>query len=121
MIYTSDAPFQRLEHYKLHEYAKKWNGLPSNNNTPKDPNSSSSVANKPVVAGQQLPQLHDKDQTVSMTLSTNLDSMFKRKRGRPPKNRVVEVKSISKKFNSTFTTFLCYLCKGEEEECVLCF
>ena len=104
MIYTSDAPFQRLEHYKLHEYAKKWNGLPSNNNTPKDPNSSSS-ANKPVVAGQQLPSLHGKDQTVSMTLSTNLDSMFKRKRGRPPKNRVVEVKSISnfhfQKQNST--------------------
>ena len=30
-------------------------------------------------------------ETISMTLSTSLDAMFKRKRGRPPKNRVVEV------------------------------
>ena len=29
--------------------------------------------------------------TMTMTLSTSLDAMFKRKRGRPPKNRVVEV------------------------------
>ena len=35
-------------------------------------------------------QGRDKE-TISMTLSTSLDAMFKRKRGRPPKNRVVEV------------------------------
>ena len=34
-------------------------------------------------------------ETISMTLSTSLDAMFKRKRGRPPKNRVVEVSKIS--------------------------
>ena len=34
-------------------------------------------------------------ETISMTLSTSLDAMFKRKRGRPPKNRVVEVKYLS--------------------------
>ena len=34
-------------------------------------------------------------ETISMTLSTSLDAMFKRKRGRPPKNRVVEVTYFS--------------------------
>ena len=34
-------------------------------------------------------------ETISMTLSTSLDAMFKRKRGRPPKNRVVEVCKFS--------------------------
>ena len=34
-------------------------------------------------------------ETISMTLSTSLDAMFKRKRGRPPKNRVVEVSKFS--------------------------
>ena len=34
-------------------------------------------------------------ETISMTLSTSLDAMFKRKRGRPPKNRVVEVSKLS--------------------------
>ena len=28
---------------------------------------------------------------ISMTMTTNIDAMFKRKRGRPPKNRVIEV------------------------------
>ena len=29
-----------------------------------------------------------------MTLTTSIDAMFKRKRGRPPKNRVIEVRKI---------------------------
>ena len=33
-----------------------------------------------------------------MTLTTSIDAMFKRKRGRPPKNRVIEVR---KKFEFT--------------------
>ena len=37
-------------------------------------------------------------ETISMTLSTSLDAMFKRKRGRPPKNRVVEVMDLLKTF-----------------------
>lgn len=28
---------------------------------------------------------------ISMTMTTSIDAMFKRKRGRPPKNRVIEV------------------------------
>ena len=92
-IYASDAPFQRLEHYKLHEYTKKWNQLPSNNNlkSPADILSAaagSGAASKMSPSG--LSSVTGKE-TVNMTLSTNLDSMFKRKRGRPPKNRVVEV------------------------------
>ena len=57
---ASDSPFKRLDHYKLHEYTKKWN-----------------IANK---------------EPVTMTQATSIDTIFKRKRGRPPKNRVVEVR-----------------------------
>ena len=61
VICNTDSPFKRLDHYKLHEYTRKWN--------------ISSASKEPV----------------SMTLTTSIDAMFKRKRGRPPKNRVVEV------------------------------
>lgn len=63
VILGSDAPFKRLDHYKLHEYTRKWN-----------------ISNK---------------EPVSMTMTTSIDTMFKRKRGRPPKNRVVEVSNLS--------------------------
>ena len=63
VIFSNDAPFKRLDHYKLHEYTRKWNFSSSN----KEP--------------------------VTMTLSTSIDAMFKRKRGRPPKNRVIEVRT----------------------------
>lgn len=32
-----------------------------------------------------------------MTMTTNIDAMFKRKRGRPPKNRVIEVMFLLRK------------------------
>ena len=63
VIFSSDPPFKRLDHYKLHEYTRKWNF---------------SSANK---------------EPVTMTLTTSIDAMFKRKRGRPPKNRVIEVRN----------------------------
>jgi len=62
VILTTDVPFRRLDHYKIHEYTKKWNM-----NARRDP------------------------EPVMMTMTTNIDTMFKRKRGRPPKNRVIEV------------------------------
>ena len=65
MIFNTDPPFKRLDHYKLHEYTRKWNF---------------SSANK---------------EPVTMTLTTSIDAMFKRKRGRPPKNRVIEVRIFS--------------------------
>lgn len=34
---------------------------------------------------------------ISMTMTTNIDAMFKRKRGRPPKNRVIEVMFLLRK------------------------
>ena len=61
VIFNTAPPFKRLDHYKLHEYTRKWNF---------------SSANK---------------EPVTMTLTTSIDAMFKRKRGRPPKNRVIEV------------------------------
>ena len=62
VILTTDVPFRRLDHYKIHEYTKKWNM-----NARREP------------------------EPVMMTMTTNIDTMFKRKRGRPPKNRVIEV------------------------------
>ena len=47
-----------------------------------------STSNAICTASNSLP---GNKETISMTLSTSLDAMFKRKRGRPPKNRVVEV------------------------------
>ena len=57
----TDVPFRRLDHYKIHEYTKKWN-----------------MTQKGM-------------EPISMTMTTSIDAMFKRKRGRPPKNRVIEV------------------------------
>ena len=51
-------------------------GFPTNSNTTNAITAANSMQGK---------------ETISMTLSTSLDAMFKRKRGRPPKNRVVEV------------------------------
>lgn len=59
VILTTDKPFRRLEHYKMHEYSRKLSMT-------KDP----------------LTVTH---------LSSSIEGMFCRKRGRPPKNRVVEV------------------------------
>ena len=68
VILSSEPPFKRLDHFKLHEYTRKWN--------------MSSTA-----AGA-------KAEPVSMTQTNSIDAMFKRKRGRPPKNRVIEVSPI---------------------------
>ena len=62
---STDVPFRRLDHYKIHEYTKKWNM-------------------------NQQPLRRDPE-PVMMTMTNNIDTMFKRKRGRPPKNRVIEV------------------------------
>ena len=61
IILSTDVPFRRLDHYKIHEYTKKWN-----------------MTQKGM-------------EPISMTMTTSIDAMFKRKRGRPPKNRVIEV------------------------------
>ena len=61
VILSTDVPFRRLDHYKIHEYTKKWN-----------------MTQKGM-------------EPISMTMTTSIDAMFKRKRGRPPKNRVIEV------------------------------
>ncbi|XP_059479543.1 zinc finger protein castor homolog 1-like isoform X3 [Neocloeon triangulifer] len=58
IIMTTDKPFRRLDHYKMHEYSRK------------------------LSLGKDAMQ---------MSLATSIDGMFRRKRGRPPKNRVIEV------------------------------
>ncbi|KAL1501481.1 hypothetical protein ABEB36_006795 [Hypothenemus hampei] len=59
VILSSDKPFRRLEHYKMHQYSQKL-----------------SLTKDPLTATH---------------LATSIDGMFCRKRGRPPKNRVIEV------------------------------
>ncbi|KAH1011544.1 hypothetical protein HUJ04_000893 [Dendroctonus ponderosae] len=59
VVLSSDKPFRRLEHYKMHQYSQKL-----------------SLTKDPLTATH---------------LTTSIDGMFCRKRGRPPKNRVIEV------------------------------
>ncbi|XP_076256377.1 zinc finger protein castor homolog 1-like isoform X3 [Rhynchophorus ferrugineus] len=59
VILSSDKPFRRMEHYKMHQYSQKL-----------------SLTKDPLTATH---------------LATSIDGMFCRKRGRPPKNRVIEV------------------------------
>ena len=76
VIFSNDTPFKRLDHYKLHEYTRKWNFSSANN------------------------------EPVTMTLTNSIDAMFKRKRGRPPKNRVIEVRTDFKGIFHTIALFL---------------
>ncbi|XP_036148361.1 uncharacterized protein LOC105829072 isoform X3 [Monomorium pharaonis] len=64
VILSTDKPFRRLQHYKIHEYSRQLNlSCPS----------------------------HALSSDVTLTHLTNIDAMFRRKRGRPPKNRVIEI------------------------------
>ena len=54
-----------------------------------------------------------------MTLSTSIDAMFKRKRGRPPKNRVIEVRTY--KFLKELLFSLCaYFSPKQSISILLC-
>ncbi|KAJ8686613.1 hypothetical protein QAD02_022407 [Eretmocerus hayati] len=64
VILATDKPFRRLQHYKIHEYSRQLN-----------------------LSGTSHPLSSD----VTLTHLTNIDAMFRRKRGRPPKNRVIEI------------------------------
>jgi hypothetical protein len=76
VILSTDVPFRRLDHYKIHEYTKKWN----------------------------MGQRRDPE-PVMMTMTNNIDTMFKRKRGRPPKNRVIEVSGVFVGFKNHISQF----------------
>ncbi|XP_029680634.1 uncharacterized protein LOC115246139 isoform X1 [Formica exsecta] len=64
VILSTDKPFRRLQHYKIHEYSRQLNLSCSS---------------------------HALSSDVTLTHLTNIDAMFRRKRGRPPKNRVIEI------------------------------
>ena len=55
----------------------------------------SNITTANAIGSNAINSLSGNKETISMTLSTSLDAMFKRKRGRPPKNRVVEVCEFS--------------------------
>ncbi len=93
MILSTDATFKRLDHYKLHEYARKWNmagggaaGACALGLVPPVPPGAAGA--KMLLGGSPAPH----PEPVTTTQTTSIDAMFKRKRGRPPKNRVVEVR-----------------------------
>lgn len=64
IILATDKPFRRLQHYKIHEYSRQLD---------------LTTASQPLSSD------------VTLTHLTNIDAMFRRKRGRPPKNRVIEI------------------------------
>ena len=66
IVLASDKPFRRLDHYKMHEYSSRSHCQQGSLSSPKEIHSASASA-------------------------FSLDSMFRRKRGRPPKNRIIEV------------------------------
>lgn len=61
-LVSGDKPFRRLEHFRIHDFARR---LPTG-----------------VAPGGM---------GVGVASVTSVDAMFKRKRGRPPKNRIIEV------------------------------
>ena len=68
VLATGDKPFRRLEHFKMHDYTRRLTmaGTPGGGGL------------APMGAG--------------IASVTSVDAMFKRKRGRPPKNRIIEVR-----------------------------
>jgi hypothetical protein len=46
------------------------------------------------IAGMKNSPFSQARESVNMTCTTSIDAMFKRKRGRPPKNRVIEVGAL---------------------------
>nr|XP_027235527.1 zinc finger protein castor homolog 1-like [Penaeus vannamei] len=66
VLSSGDKPFRRLEHFRMHDYARRL-----------------ALATSPGAAGAGGP--------MGVAAVTSVDAMFKRKRGRPPKNRIIEV------------------------------
>ena len=67
VLASGDKPFRRLEHFKMHDYTRRL-----------------SMAGTP--GGGLAPM------GAGIASVTSVDAMFKRKRGRPPKNRIIEVR-----------------------------
>ncbi|KZS09994.1 Transcription factor castor-like protein [Daphnia magna] len=94
IILSTENAFRRLDHYKMHEYSRRGHQTPS--------------VPPPVVASSGLVHPSGSSGSKEITFTTgsststsfSLDSMFRRKRGRPPKNRVIEVWNESSSMNS---------------------
>ncbi|XP_068222257.1 zinc finger protein castor homolog 1-like isoform X3 [Palaemon carinicauda] len=63
ILMSGDKPFRRLEHFRMHDYTRRL-----------------AMASSPGAAG-----------AMGVAAITSVDAMFKRKRGRPPKNRIIEL------------------------------
>merc|ERR1740128_1150441 len=75
IVLCTDQPFRRLDHYKVHEYSRRWQAGQTNPLL-------QSQGHAHTAAGHGEP--------VTLTTASSIDAMFKRKRGRPPKNRIIE-------------------------------
>ncbi|XP_066959329.1 zinc finger protein castor homolog 1-like [Macrobrachium rosenbergii] len=64
ILASGDKPFRRLEHFRMHDYTRRL-----------------AMASSPGGAAGAM----------GVAAITSVDAMFKRKRGRPPKNRIIEV------------------------------
>ena len=118
IILATDKPFRRLDHFKMHEYSRRSGlAMPAPSlmlSAAKELVSapSGSPSGPPVHVASNPPHSAAGSTPLSIGSSTgspsfSLDSMFRRKRGRPPKNRVIEVwnesVSCSKTFRRNFT------------------
>lgn len=66
ILAAGDKPFRRLEHFRMHDYARRLTLAAPGSGGP-----------------------------IGVAAVTSVDAMFKRKRGRPPKNRVIEVRYLA--------------------------
>ncbi|XP_057380685.2 zinc finger protein castor homolog 1-like isoform X2 [Daphnia carinata] len=94
IILSTENAFRRLDHYKMHEYSRRGH--------------QPAVVAPPVAALSGLGHPSGSSGSKEITFTTgsststsfSLDSMFRRKRGRPPKNRVIEVWNEPSSMNS---------------------
>ena len=70
ILASGDKPFRRLEHFKIHDYNRRL----------------------AMAAAPGVPHHMGMGMGAGIASVTSVDAMFKRKRGRPPKNRIIEVR-----------------------------
>ena len=103
IILSTDKAFRRLDHYKMHEYSRR-----GHQQTPPVSISSPAITVSSLAQSSGSTGGHSSKEITFTTgnpssTSFSLDSMFRRKRGRPPKNRVIEVWNES--VRTCFQTF----------------
>lgn len=93
IVLATDKPFRRLDHYKMHEYSRRGHQTPTSSSMAVLPSTqiNNHVHSSGSSVGSSGKEICTFTTSSPSSTSFSLDSMFRRKRGRPPKNRVIEV------------------------------